>query len=211
MQAFDPTVTEPPETDDQHGAAVAARHLVHLAKAFFLELGVADGEHLVDDQDLRLQMGGDGEGEAHIHARGIALDRGVEEFLDLGEGDDLVEFLADLGAAHAEDRTIQIDVLPPGQFGVKTGADLEQARDPAPERDPAGGRLGDAGKDFEQGRFAGAVAADDAEDLALLHLEADIVQRPKFFDRVTLDDLAAAHDIGCLAHRIAQLAAHHVA
>ncbi len=40
------------------------------------------------------------------------------------------------------------------------------------------GGLGDAGKDFEQRSFAGAVAADDAYHLALAHVERHIFQRP---------------------------------
>ena len=71
------------------------------------------------------------EGQPHVHAARIALDRRVEEFLDLGEGDDLVELAADLGARHAEDGAVEIDVLAPGQLGMKAGADLEQAGDPA--------------------------------------------------------------------------------
>ena len=43
------------------------------------------------------------------------------------------------------------------------------------------GRLGDAAQDLEQRALAGAVAADDADDLALLHLEAHILQRPDAF------------------------------
>jgi hypothetical protein len=39
------------------------------------------------------------------------LDRRIEELLDLGEGDDLVEFAFDLDAAHAEDRAVQEDVF----------------------------------------------------------------------------------------------------
>ena len=65
--------------------------LAHLAEALALERRVADREHLVDEQDLRLEVGGDGEGEPHVHAARVALDRGVEELLDLGELDDLVE------------------------------------------------------------------------------------------------------------------------
>ena len=49
---------------------------------------------------------------------------------------------------------------------MKAGADLEQAGDAAAKIDAAGGRLGDAAEDLEQGGLAGAVAADDAEDLA---------------------------------------------
>ena len=65
--------------------------LVHLPQRLALEGGVADGEHLVDEQDLRLEVGGDGEGQPHRHPARVALDRRVEERLDLGELDDLVE------------------------------------------------------------------------------------------------------------------------
>ena len=62
---------------------------------------VADGQHLVDDQDLRLEVRGDREGQADVHPGGVALHRRVEELLDLGEGDDLVELAVDLGLPHA--------------------------------------------------------------------------------------------------------------
>ena len=60
----------------------------------------------------------------------------------LGEGDDLVELSANLGAAHAEDRAVQKDVLAAGQLGMKAGADLEQRADAPAESSalPAVGR-----------------------------------------------------------------------
>ena len=45
----------------------------------------------------------------------------------------------------------------------------------AVEDDPARGRLVDAADQVEDRRLAGAVRADDREDLALLHVEADVV------------------------------------
>ena len=75
------------------------RHVLHLAEALLLELRVADGEHLVDEQDLGLEVRRDGEREPHVHAARVALDGSVEELLDLGERDDLVELPLDLGAA----------------------------------------------------------------------------------------------------------------
>ena len=128
------------------------------------------------------------ESQADIHARGVALDRRIEKSLDLGKGDDLVEFPADLGPRHAEDRAVQKDVFAAGQLRMKSGADFEQAGDAALDRDAALGRLGDARQDLQQGRFAGAVAADDAEDLASLDLEADIPERPELLDCVAGDD-----------------------
>ena len=77
--------------DEDDRAAVALRNLAHLAEALLLEVGVADRQHLVDDQDLRLQVRGDREGQPNVHAAAVALDRRVEEALDLGERDDLVE------------------------------------------------------------------------------------------------------------------------
>ena len=64
---------------------------LHAAEAAALELGVADGEHLVDEQDLRLEVRRDREGETHVHAARVALHRRVDEALDPGELDDLVE------------------------------------------------------------------------------------------------------------------------
>ena len=72
-----------------HRAARAAE-LLHAAEAPPLELGVADREHLVDEQDLRLEMGGDRERQPHVHAARVALHRRVDELLDPGELDDRV-------------------------------------------------------------------------------------------------------------------------
>ena len=90
---------------------------LHSSQALFLEIDIADGQHLVDDQDLRLQMRGNSKGEPHIHARAVALDRRVEKFLDLGKGDDLVELRPDLRPRHAQDGAVQIDVLAPVSSG----------------------------------------------------------------------------------------------
>ena len=63
---------------------------------------------------------------------------------------------------------------------------------------------------LEQRALAGAVAADDAQHLALLHLEIYVLQGPEFFDRVALHDLPAAHHIHRLSRGIAQLLANDV-
>ena len=65
--------------------------VLHAAEAAPLELRVADREHLVDEQDLGLEVRGDREREPHVHAARVALHRRVDELLDPGELDDLVE------------------------------------------------------------------------------------------------------------------------
>ena len=61
---------------------------------------------------------------------------------------------------------------------MEAGADFQQGADTAMGTDSAGRRTGDAAQEFQEGRFAGAVLADDADDVALLDLEVDIAQRP---------------------------------
>ena len=52
---------------------------------------------------------------------------------------------------------------------MKAGADFQQAGDAAIDRNPAGGGFGDAAEDLEQGRLAGAIAANDADSVAGLN------------------------------------------
>ena len=58
------------------------------------EAFVADGEHLVDQQHVGIDVDRDGEAEAHVHAGRVGLHRRVDELPQLGELDDLVEALA---------------------------------------------------------------------------------------------------------------------
>src|SRR5262245_25124000 len=165
-------------THEQHRPSVP-RHIAHLAKALLLKRRVANGEDLVDDQNLWFQVCRHGKGQASVHAAGVMLDRGLQEPSDLGEGDDVVEPALDLAPLHPEDGAIQIDVLPASELRVEAGADLQQAADAAGYLDLALGRLGDAREDLEQRTLAGAVAADDANHFAAVHLEAYVFQRPE--------------------------------
>lgn len=58
-------------------------------------------------------------------------------------------------------------------------ADLEKAADPAIEADLAFCGGGDAGEDFEKGALAGPIPADDTYDLAAVHVEVDVLERPE--------------------------------
>ena len=105
----------------------------------------------------------------------------VEELLDFGKRDDLVEVLLNLAPGHAQHRAVEVDILASGQFGVKTRADFQQRADPPVNVGVAGGRLGDARENFQQRAFARAVATDDAEHFAVLDLERYVFERPEGF------------------------------
>ena len=89
----------------------------------------------------------------------------------------------DLAPLHAEDRAVQEDVLAAGELGMEARADLEQAADAAADHRAARGRRRDPRQDLEQGRLAGAVAADEPDDLAFANLEANVAQRPELARR----------------------------
>ena len=86
--------------------APPARDVGHLAQALLLEANVAHGQHLVANEDVRVQMGGHGEGQFYVHAGAVPLHRRVDEGLDLGKLDDLLHLFIDLGAAHALDGAV---------------------------------------------------------------------------------------------------------
>ena len=163
--------------DKEDGAAFAG-DVAHFAEAFFLERGVAYGENFVHEENFGLQVRGDGEGQAHLHAAAVMLERGFEESLDFGEGHDFVELAVDFGFAHAENGAAHVDVFAAGELGVKAGADFEQAADASVNFGVAFGGAGDAGQDLQQRALARAVAADEADDFALADFEIDVLQRP---------------------------------
>ena len=74
---------------------------------------------------------------------------------------------------------VEDDVFARGQLRVEADAELDEGRQPAGHLDPAGVRPVDAGEQLQQGALAGAVAADDAEELALLDLEGDPIEGPQ--------------------------------
>ena len=115
------------------------------AEALPLEGLVADGEDLVEQQDVRVEERGNGEAEAHRHPRRVRAHRAVDRMLELGERDDLVEPLLDVGAPEALDGAVQEDVLAPGEVEVEPGPELEQRADSTLGSSRAGRRLDDSG------------------------------------------------------------------
>ena len=177
-------------THEQHRAALAFGDVLHLADGLLLEFRVADGQHLVHDEDLRLQVGGDGEAEPHLHAGRVALDGSVDIALAAGEIDDFVEFAVDLAPGHAHDGAVHVDVLAARHFRVEPGAHLEQRGDPPANVDLADGGRSDAREELQQRALARAVLADDADHVALLHAEIDVPQGPDELSPVRAPGLA---------------------
>ena len=87
-----------------------------------------------------------------------------------------VELAVGLGLAHAEDGGVEVDVLATGQLRVEARAGGDQAGDPAAGADRAAVGLHHALHQLEQGALARAVEAHQADRLALLDAEGDVVE-----------------------------------
>src|SRR6185503_2823056 len=148
-----------------------------------LEFRVAHGQDLVHDEHLGLQVRRDGEGQAYVHPAAVPLHRGVQEPLHLREADDFSEFAVDLGASHAQDGPVQIDVFAAGQLWMKPRSHLQQARYAPPDAHAALAWLGDAAENLQERALARAIAPDDSEHLAFAHVEGDAAQGPELFRR----------------------------
>ena len=66
---------------DEHDRPSAVAQIVEHVEAFLLEGRVADREHLVDHQDVRVNLDRHRERQAHLHARRIVLELEVLELL----------------------------------------------------------------------------------------------------------------------------------
>src|ERR1041385_9577959 len=132
----------------QNSPALQCGNIMHFAKAFSLKLYVSDSQHLVHNEDFGLEMGGDGKGQAHIHAAGVTLDWCVQELLDLGERDDLIELPLNFCLAHPENGSVQVNVFPAGQLLMKAGPHFEQTRHATPELNATFGGFGNPAKDL---------------------------------------------------------------
>ena len=162
--------------DQDHGA-VGAADLVEDVLALLLEGGVADRQHLVDQQDVGVGLDHDREGEAHQHPRGVVLELQVGELLELCELDHRLEAALRVVAAEAHQDPVEDHVLARGQLGVEADPELDERGDPARPCGSSPRRRGRSGEDLQQGRLAGPVAPDDPEELAAVDLEGDVAKR----------------------------------
>src|SRR2546425_10654565 len=94
---------------------------------------------------------------------------------------------------------------------MKTSTDFQEAGYTPTDRSPPSRRLCNPAQDLEKRTLAGTVAANDAEHVAPLDLEAHIAQGPEFLDFIPLYDLPAPHKIQCPTRKIARLSGDHVA
>ena len=162
---------------DEQQCGATRQDLLDAAHRLGLERGVADRQRLVDDQDVGVDVHLHREREAQGHARAVGLDRLVDVVADVGERDDVAEQGIDARGRQAQDGAIDVDVLAPGQLWIEARAQFQQRGDPPMRFHPTRSGRQHTGNDLQQGAFAAAVEADDAQRFATLKFEIDAVER----------------------------------
>ena len=110
--------------DDENGCAIS--ELAHPCLGLGGEAGIAGAKALVDQQDVRLDRGGDGEAEAHQHAGGIDANRQIEIAAEFGEIGDLSGACPDMLQGQAEVKATGNDILAAGTVDVEARRGIEQ-------------------------------------------------------------------------------------
>ena len=108
---------------------------------------------------------------------GVGAHGAVDELLEPGELDDLVEAATDLLLGEPEDDAVDVDVLASAELGMEPGAQLDEGGHAALRRDATDVGPVDPGDDPDQRALAGPVPADDPQGRAPRDGEADVAQR----------------------------------
>ena len=113
--------------DEEDGTGVLT-DLPDTALGTVTELLVTDVERLVDDEDLVLHRGRNRELQTLGHTRGVSAHRQVDEVLEPGELDDVVELLVDLVTGEPQSQGSENDVASTGEIRNQCGTDTEEVR-----------------------------------------------------------------------------------
>ena len=171
---------------EEEGDAVLAVEALDVVPEVLSADGVEAGGGLVQEDDRGLVDERRGEVEAALHAAGIAADPPVGVF---GEADDVEQVgdaLLDLLPGDVEEAGLQAEQLSSGLEHVEADlleGDADLVSDAAGVLDDVeavdgGGAAGgpeQRGEDADGGGLAGAVLAEEAEHLAVGHVEIDAV------------------------------------
>src|SRR6185436_10311846 len=118
----------------------------HLPEALLLEYFISDRQHLVDNQDLRLQIRCNCESQTNIHAAAVTFDRRIDEPVDVGKSHDLVKLARQFFTFHPHDYTVEKYIFSTCQFRMKPGADFKETADTPVQLYSPAGWLRDAGE-----------------------------------------------------------------
>src|SRR5262245_4507211 len=173
---------------DDHGELALVAQPVHVLPEPLTRLRVEPDRRLVEEEDARMVNQCPCDLEPPLHPRRQGAHKALAPVGELDEGEHLVDALPSQNRRHAVDEAVEIQVLAERQTIIETRLLEHDAQVPAafdrilddvdavnPSRAAVGPQ--DGAEDVQQGCLAGAVRAEQREQLVGLHIEADIVER----------------------------------
>ena len=140
---------------------------------------IAAAEPLVDEEQIGVEAGVDREAESAPHPGAVGADGGVELLVKVGEGRDRYCLGHGVGNRHAIQGQLHADVLPAGLLRAENSPLIDAADFVGRQADRAGGGEDDPRHEVHQRALASAVVTDDADHLAGIDPQVDVLQRPK--------------------------------
>jgi hypothetical protein len=163
--------------DEEDGRAVRPQ-VVYLPHATLAERNIAYGKGLVHDENLRIDMRGDREGEAQHHAGRIGFDRLTDEGPDACEAFDVAEASIDFFPRQAQQRGVEVDIIAAREFGREARPQFQQRRYSTVDLNRPGRGPQNSCNDLKQSTLPRSVSADNAESFAACNRKADLAQSP---------------------------------
>src|SRR5687768_6195775 len=164
---------------DQQQRGATLEHAPDACHRSSREPQVTDVQCFVQQEQVRLQGAEEREGQPQEHARRVELHGPVEEATQLREGLDVGHPLGGVLRREIEQAGGLLHVLPTGQLGTETAADVQERYCPPAHLEPTGAGVQRANQQFQQGALARAVGTDDPQSFAAAKLEGDLPQGPE--------------------------------
>ncbi len=136
--------------------------------------GVADREHLVDQEDVGVDLDHRREGEPNVHPRRVVLELRSTKSSSSAKAMTLSKRARACFAAEPQHRRVDDHVVARGQVQLKPTPSSMNG-DSRPLTQVAGVDAVDPGETLQQRALAAAVAPDDPEELARRDLERDVL------------------------------------
>src|SRR5437868_782535 len=112
---------------NKHDGLARPLQFSHAVDALRLKICIADREHFVEQKNISLELRCNCKSQSQIHSGGIALDGCIDKRSHASKLNDARKLGSDLGASHAKQRTVQINVFASGQLGMKSRCHFDQS------------------------------------------------------------------------------------
>src|SRR5271157_461665 len=96
-----------------------------LTKTLVLERQITDGKNLIDQQDIGVAMNRYCKSKTNVHARRIRAYGSIDEISYFGKIDDLMKPTPYFFRCHAEDGSVEINILTSCHVRMKAGSDRD--------------------------------------------------------------------------------------